>query len=567
MSNPSLFAEGRIENPSYEVPLPLLWVLEFLCRFVPLTREPRRRVRGMQRMSPAWAAALGGLFLFVARVSALSGPGRIDICDGEARYLVARGLVDHGEPAIRDSDFWFSILPGRDGNRYSTYRLPQSLLGVPALLLADAVGPPSECRREFYFSQFGAFVGAALAVLYAVWFRRLGHSPAAAIGWALAGIFCTPNWYYSTSTYDDLLGSVFVVAAVALAWWGRQGRPLCRAALAGLALGIAVNSKQPLGIFVLPVLALLLTAVRPWRSRLVAAALMLSGLALGIAAYEAYEWYKFPPGSTDDHPRLLAVYLHAWPGNTPAGLFGMLLSPGAGAFWFCPPLVLCLAGFVLWRRRAPWFCAALAAAIAVLVVFVSTMTFFKGDIGWGPRYLTPVFAVLWLFAPTAALAWPRRLTVLLLSLGLLVQLLGLSVDPHRLYVSHRLPSSFYFGREWIYFHPAISHLVTRPREILEILKDDGEKTTAFSPGPLPTSAPPIPERMEAGPEAVRKYRFLSSLRPWWISQRWLPPADRPVALESTLVFLLLLAALGALLMGAGLWRAGAPGLEQEVVSR
>jgi hypothetical protein len=516
---------------------------------------------------PRWGLALFGLLLFVLAALALSGPGRIDIIDGQARYLVARSVAEHGDPVVRDPDFWWSVLPGRDGNRYSAYRFPQSLLGAAAVLLADATGPVSEVRREFFFSLTGALLGALLAVLYAVWFRGLGESPAAAVGWAMAGIFCTPSWFYATSTFDDLLGAVFVVAAVGLAWWGRARRPLTGAALAGLAVGLAFNAKQPLGVFVLPVLALALTTDRPWRVRLGAAALALGGLGVGLAAYGAYEWYKFPPGTTADHARLLAAYVPAWPGDTPAGLCGLLFSPAAGAFWYCPPLLLAVAGVVLWRRREPAFCLALATACAVFVGFVSTMTIFKGDPSWGPRYLTPVFALLWLFVPTAARAWPRRITALLLGLGLVVQVLGLSVDPHRLYVYHRLPSAFYFDNEWVYFHPALSHLRNRPREIVEILKDDGAETTAFGPTRFPTSGPPVLEQMDRGPEAVRRYRFLASFRPWWVSQQWLPPEARPVALGPAVVSLLLLAGTGALVLWSAVGRDRGPAFGRSSVPK
>jgi hypothetical protein len=507
--------------------------------------QPTERVSAL-RGGFRWSLSLGGLALFVLAVLALSGPGRIDIVDGQARYLVARSLVDHGEPAVREPGFWWSVLPGRDGRLYSAYRFPHSLAGVPAILLADATGPVSEPRRQFFFSLVGAALGAVLAVVYAMWFRGQGHSPASSAGWALAGIFCTPNWFYATSTFDDLLGEVFLVAAVGLAWWGRGARPFLGAALAGLALGLAANVKQPLGLFALPLLALVFAPGRPWRTGLGAAALLLGGLALCLGAYQGYEWYKFPPESRAAHAELLARYVPPWPGNTTAGLCGLLLSPAAGVLWYCPPVALGLTGMYLWRRREQRFVLALAVACAGFTVFVSTMTIFKGDPCWGPRYLTPLIGVLWLFVPTAAGAWPARHTRLLLALGVVVQLLGLSVDPHRLYVHHSLPSAFYFGHEWVYFHPAVSHLVNRPREIREILQDDGRGTTTFGPAPLATSAPPVLEEMDRGPEAVRKYRILASLRPWWVSQRWLEPTERPVALGPTAALLGALALLGGL---------------------
>jgi hypothetical protein len=505
------------------------------------------------RGSGPWNITLGGLGLGVFALIALSGPGRIDIIDGQARYFVARSLVDHGDVVVREPGFWFLVLPGRDGNLYSTYRLPHIVAAVPAILLADADGTVSEARREFFFTLIGAVAGALLAVVYALWFRAQGHSPLAAVGWALAGIVCTPNWYYSTSTFDDILGTLFVVAAVALGWWaGRGARPLTGAALAGLMLGLAFNSKQPLAVITLPVLALALTMDRSWRTRFGSAVLVLGGLALGMIAYKGFEWYKFPPESTDDHARLLARYLLPWPGNTLAGLCGLLCSPAAGIFWYCPPVLLGLFGLIQWRRRERCFSVAFAVASLVFVVFISTMSFYKGDLCWGPRYVTPILALLWLFAPSAAAIWPRRLTVGLLCLGFLVQLLGLSVDPLRLYVHHRLPSGYFGGQEWIHFEPALGHLVNRPREILEICRDDGAQTTAFCADPRPTSTTLLLEDYDNGPEAVRKYRFLASFRPWWISQRWLSPPERPVALLPTVTMLLVLAAAGLGLSVLGL---------------
>src|SRR5438270_5395165 len=127
---------------------------------------------------PGWPVALLGLFLTVFAVLALSGPGRIDIIDGQSRYEVAKSLVEHGDVVIRDPKIWYPVLPGRDGHLYAAYRLPHSLLGVPAVLLADATGPATEARRHFFFTLVSAAAGAALAVGYAAWFRGQGLAPA-----------------------------------------------------------------------------------------------------------------------------------------------------------------------------------------------------------------------------------------------------------------------------------------------------------------------------------------------------------------------------------------------------
>jgi hypothetical protein len=484
-----------------------------------------------------WSSALAGLSLFVFSAVALSGPGRIDIVDGQTRYEVARSLVDHGDHVIRDERIWFLVFPGREGRLYTNYRFPQSVAGVVAILAADATGPVDEERRHFFFTLIGAFACAVLAVTYAVLFRHLGYGPKESLLWAAAGIFCTPSWFYGTSTFDDILGSAAMVLAVTLALLSRNHRPLMGAAAAGLVLGLAFNCKEPLGAFVLAVLAASYDRRLALREQLVRIGLILAGLAIGIAAYKGYHLYKFPPGTTESHAALFKKYAPNWPGNPALALLSLVFSPAAGVFFYFPPLLIAVYGIRAWYCNERWICLAVLTATAVFVLFISSMTIFKGDPTWGPRYLTPIFAILWIFVPAGARLLRRRVNVTLIVLGLMVQLGALSVDSHRLYVQHRLPSAFFVQDPWLYFHPAISHLANRPREIMEIASGRGGRAELFTPSPSPTFAFPIIDFVENGPEAIRKFHVLNSFRPWWISQSYLSPAQRPVNLFSAVMWL------------------------------
>ena len=204
-----------------------------------------------------WMTALSGLFLTVFAAVALSGPGRIDIIDGKVRYEVARSIVDHGDVDIRDPKIVFTVLPGRGGRRYSQYRFPNRPRAWPR---SWPPTPPGRRVRPAVDSSSRSRARSRVRC----WLPPMRHSSAA---WAsdrkppcsgrLAGIFCTPNWYYGTSTFDDILGTAAVVLAVALGA-GVPAAPSPRGAVAaGLALGLAFNCKQPLGIFVLPVMAAL----------------------------------------------------------------------------------------------------------------------------------------------------------------------------------------------------------------------------------------------------------------------------------------------------------------------
>jgi len=193
-------------------------------------------------------------------------------------------------------------------------------------------------------------------------------------------------------------------------------------------------------------------------------------------------------------------------------------------------------------------------AVVAFVVFISFLRTFKGEWSWGPRYLTPVFALLWIFVPAGAMCLSRTVVTVILVLGLLVQIAGLSVDPFRLYIERGFSAAFYLDRPWINFDPRISHLPNRPREIAEILMTKGQGAQEFSPARSPTFFFKASDFEPKGRQAIARYGVLSSFRPWWISQQRVPPSLRPVALSKAVSFLLGSALAGLILSVVG-WRA------------
>jgi hypothetical protein len=501
----------------------------------------------------AWPAGLIGLGLATFAVVGLSGPGRIDVVDGQARFEVGRSLVDHRDSILRDERVWFSRFPGRGGAPYSYYRFPQSLVAAAAIRIADATGPVSEGRRHFFFVLAGAVACGCLSVLYAIWFRQRGCGPVAALGWGAAGVFCTPMWFYGTSTFDEYLGTTVLIAALILAALGRERASIIAAIAAGLLLGVAFNCKQPLAAFSLLALAWHDNPERPGWERLLRATLIVLGLVAGIAAEQAYDRFKFPFDKSQEHAEALKIYGPVFADHQLAAAAVLSVSPGAGAIWYFPPILLAFAGVFARRQADRRGVLALLIASALFLGFLASLSFFKGDPCWGPRYLTPWFAVLWLFAPAGAGRMRSRPTGLLLGLGVVVQMLGLSVDPHRLYVERDIGSGFGRAEPWLYFNLSLSHLPNRPREIIEIAENT-EAAEAYSPALAPTFAFPVLDRPYLpyrGPEAVRQFRVLNSYRPWWCSMTFLAPEDRPVNLGETAAVLLGMLGTGLLLLGVG----------------
>jgi len=523
----------------------------------------------------SWFLALAGLGLAIFAIVALTGPGRIDIVDGQTRYEVGRSIVEHGDSVVRDESIWWCCFPGAGGRQYTSYRFPQSLVAAGAILVADATGPISEERRQFIFVLGGAVACAVLSVFFAIWFRQQGCGGLASILWGAGGVLCTPMWFYGTSTYDEYLGTTVLIAALVMASMGRAWTG--SAIAAGLLLGLAYNCKQPLGIFALLALALHDDPAAPRLQRLLHGFWIISGLLFGVVAEWGYDRIKFPLDKGTVHADYMALYGPNFANNQLAAFLALTVSPSAGIIWYFPALPLCLLGMAYrWKSERRVVLAAIVSAGAFFA-FICCLSYFKGDPCWGPRYLTPLVAVLWLFARAGAARLPRILIGALLALSAIMQLLALSVDMHRLYVQQDLSSGFGRVDPRLYFNPDRSHLFNRPREILEIVRNT-EPAIDFSPAPTPTFAFPLldtpdldaqlPEALERtrllqrlerrGPLVVERYRVLNSFRPWWASMTFLPPDERPVNLGKFAAFLLGILSAGLFLLAMTARRIEAP---------
>ena len=506
-------------------------------------------VRPTTNSRMAWPVALMGLGLFVFAIVALSGPGRIDVVEGQTRFEVGRSLVEHGDSVLRDDRVYWNRYPGRDGNDYSYDRLPSCAVAAGTIWVADATGPVDEGRRHFFYSLGGAVACGLLCILYAIWFRRMGCRPLSSLLWAVGGIFCMPMWISGTSTFDEYLGTLVLIAALLCASLSR-GLPL-GAMLTGALLGLAYNCHQPLAAFALVALALHDDPALPRYQRLLNVAYICVGLFAGYIGDRVYDHLKFPVDKEVAHAEQRALFGAAFGNQQLAAATVLTVSPAAGVLWYAPAMLLGLWGLAAkWRSERRLVVAVVMASIFYFAYVVS-LSNFKGDPCWGPRHLVPLLGVLWLFAPFGASRMRQQFVAALLVLGLLVQVLGLAVDTHRLYVER--DRSARSGRDdpWTYFAVSSSHLIQRPREIVEIARDE-QPVEAYTPSPTPTFAFPTldpPHLEERGPDAVRRYRTLNGLRPWWSSLTWLQPDDRPVPLGRTVAFLLWIAGVGLLLVG------------------
>jgi hypothetical protein len=208
------------------------------------------------------------------------------------------------------------------------------------------------------------------------------------------------------------------------------------------------------------------------------------------------------------------------------------------------------------------FCYATSRHFALMVglsclaflTFIGSIRFFSGEPAWGPRYLTPVFGVLWVFVPVGAARLGRK-AALLLAASFLLQVAGLTIEPMRFFSGGNIEAAEGFLKNpWTYFRFDRSQLLARPGQLWEVLSYDGPPAPAFTPAKSPTLPLIIYVKTEKRMEA-RDYQVLSTLRPWWSGYRYLPEKERPVDLRQTLRGLLLVGGTGLALLALSLGQA------------
>jgi hypothetical protein len=150
-----------------------------------------------------------GVFLVFLAIYALSGPGRIDMIDGQYRFEVAWNLVEMGRPVVRD--VFLGARTGLDGARYAYYGPAASVAGVPLVALGYIFGGEDGELARFLFSFTSAFFAAGTLALLLHWWLRMGFSEGKALAWSGVVGIATLLWPVSTSVFDQSQHAFFIL--------------------------------------------------------------------------------------------------------------------------------------------------------------------------------------------------------------------------------------------------------------------------------------------------------------------------------------------------------------------
>ncbi len=494
-----------------------------------------------------------GLFLLLAGIYVLTGPGRIDTIDGQYRYDVARNIVEQGSPIVTDRGLPPTPI-GRDGRNYFLGPAA-SLAGVPLIAVGRLIDSDRPPLHEFLFSFTSAFLASAAGVLLLLLYGMLGVSRRRAVGWTVVASFCTLMWPVATSVFDQAQQACALLFSVYAGLRAARDDAVHFAVASGFAASVLV-SYQEVYVAMVPAMALVCMVggegVRDFlRSRRFKA--YAAGFLFGLAALLLFNVYRFGALSAiapnTGEMKLL--------GNPLVGMLGLLASPGKSMFLYSPPLILAVLGWRRMRAEHATFARAVLITIGVHFAIIASLIFWGGDWAWGPRYLVVTL-------PLACLALPfvrirPAITGALISIGLVVQLLGLSVDHQRFFLERGLADHFWTTDQSIYFTE--SALFARPAELVSVFEDHGPiDARRFAPNPYrsPTYAAfgNNPGERSDAPRWMRHFALYYTPRPWPLWMARMKPGHAPVEYWPLFaLFAFAMALAGAALLARELGRA------------
>ena len=367
------------------------------------------------------------------------------------------------EPQVFPNEYPEFGLHGRGGRLYSWYGIGQSLLMLPADLIATPLahlpifadyGDDPAVRSIVVSYSTNILLNVLTALIAFRFLRQLRFSINESVLGVLVLLFCTTHLHYTQNMMENNYIMLLTLTGFAFQYdWLRTGSQ--RALLiASAALGLNLLTRLTtgldliaVGVFLLLVLLFERTSAGAFWPHLLAYLKIAAPVyAFFLLIDRLYNFYRFGSITTtyvtnfarefrQNDPSLPANF----PWTTPfhEGALGALFKPEKSIFLFNPLLVLAIALLIiLWKSLSPELRAYGLASIfmlAVYICFYARYTFWAGDFAWGDRYvstsveLAALLAVPMLLRYRANLKpWIWRGAIVLIAASLIIQLASLA---------------------------------------------------------------------------------------------------------------------------------------------
>jgi hypothetical protein len=387
------------------------------------------------------------LLLFLSLFLLLSS-GRMDSGDANAELAGSMNLVKTGGPGTSTpySDPLVQSLFVRapNGRYYEAHDIGNSLLLTPAALVGQALKPRSESgetRATILIAKtLASLIETALSALGCFYLFRLFtlfYKTRPALVLTILFIFATLYTAYFRTAWDVLpaCNAVMILLYYSAKLLLAPAIRVRQAAPVAFWFGIACLFRFSLAPFLGLGLVIMLWNVRKRTS----SNAVLVAVSLAVVMFvPTLIFNALRTGSPLRSAGTLPQFRDqtSLTGNLAKGMFGLLLSPNRGLFFYSPILLLLVLLPWCWRSMPSVVKSLLKAYLlpAFLYYLLIAKMLNWGAAGWGPRYLIPVLPILFLGAGAVAYElWSqpgvrRLLLVGLCLIGLVLSIPTLLVD-------------------------------------------------------------------------------------------------------------------------------------------
>jgi hypothetical protein len=367
------------------------------------------------------------------------------------------------QPQVFPSDYPEFGVHGRGGRLYSWYGIGQSLLMLPADLVAtwiahrkifaDYTDDPT-VRSIVVSYCTGILVNVLTALVAFRLLRQLRFTVREAALGVLALMFCTTHLHYTQNMMENNYIMLLTLTGYSYQYaWLRTGSR--QSLLFGsAALGLNLLTRLTTGIDLLAVgiflLLILFFEAAPgrglWRRFIEYGEVALPVYAFFLLIDRLYQFYRFGSFTNTyvtyfaiEHrlhdPTLPANY--PWNGSFLDGFLGPMFQPEKSIFLFDPLLLLAIFPLaVLWKRLTPevraYCMASLLLALGYILLYAK-YAYWAGDFAWGDRYVSTAVEMATLLAVPLLLRhrsslskWIWRAAIAVIAVSFIIQLASIA---------------------------------------------------------------------------------------------------------------------------------------------
>ncbi len=421
-----------------------------------LPSKPMNSRLGRWLRNPLFLLCLvAGLLAFVVQ------SGELGTADTMHRLQTTHWLWT-SQPQVFPNEYPEFGLHGRGGQLYSWYGIGQSLLMLPADLIATWIAnrhvfsnyEDDPAVRSIVVSySTNILLNVLTAIIAFRLLRQMLFSVKESVAGVLALMFCTTHLHYTQNMMENNYIMLLTLIGFSFQYeWLRTGsRRALFVGSAALGLNLLTRLTTGLdliagGIFLLAVLWFEHSHRREvWGRFLDYCKFAAPVYAFFLAADRLYQFYRF--GSfTNTYVSVFAKEQRLqdpslppnFPWSTPfhEGFLGALFKPEKSIFLFDPLLVLALILLVMmWKRLNVEVRAYALTSLLLLVGYISfyaRYTYWAGDFAWGDRYVSTAVELVAFLAVPLLLRYRRNLgkviwrsAVFLIAASLIIQIASL----------------------------------------------------------------------------------------------------------------------------------------------